>query len=86
MYQIQVQTQRYQDYEKLIYLKYTNFREAQVSMIPYFIRLSERTGNDQESSSENTRSSNLNISQNLQVTLTSTWGLGSSELLRYIPS
>ena len=36
-------------------------------MIPYFIRLSERTGNDQESSSQNIRSSNLNNSPNLQV-------------------
>ena len=38
-------------------------------MIPYFIRLSERTGNDQESSSENIRSSNLTNSPNLQVSL-----------------
>ena len=52
-----------------LYKKYTNFREAQVSMIPYFIRLSERTGNDQESSSENIRSSNLTNSPNLQVSL-----------------
>merc|ERR1711862_517942 len=50
VYQIQVQTQR----------------DAQVSMIPYFIRLSERTGNNQESSSQNIRSSNLNNSPNLQ--------------------
>ena len=49
-----------------IYL-HTNFREAQASMIPYFIRLAERTAQNQDRPSDNVQRVNSTNSHNLQV-------------------
>ena len=50
MYQIQVQGQRFVLLEVFsqMMIKTLNFREAQASMIPYFIRVAEASGNSQQ--------------------------------------